>query len=32
MDYVKQEALSALKQMESITPLQLELFKEGEAA
>jgi len=32
MDFVEQEALSALKQMESITPLQLELFKEGEAA
>jgi hypothetical protein len=32
MDDVKSEAMLALKQMESITPLQLELFKEGEAA
>ena len=32
MDFVKSEAMLALKQMESITPLQLELFKEGEAA
>jgi hypothetical protein len=28
--HVENEARSALKQMESITPLQLELFKEGE--
>jgi hypothetical protein len=32
IDSVKSEAMLALKQMESITPLQLELFKEGEAA
>jgi len=32
MDDVKSEAMLALKQMESITPLQMELFKEGEAA
>ncbi len=32
MDFVKSEAMLALKQMESLTPLQLELFKEGEAA
>jgi hypothetical protein len=32
LDHVKSEAMLALKQMESITPLQMELFKEGEAA
>jgi hypothetical protein len=32
LDHVKSEAMLALKQMESLTPLQLELFKEGEAA
>jgi hypothetical protein len=32
LQYVEDEARSALKQMESITPLQLELFKEGETA
>jgi hypothetical protein len=32
MDFVKSEAMLALKQMESLTPLQMELFKEGEAA
>jgi hypothetical protein len=32
LDHVKSEAMLALKQMESLTPLQMELFKEGEAA
>ena len=32
LKYVEEEARSALKQMESITPLQLELFNQGETA